>query len=208
MLKSHATSAREPHAGESDVSRDKSLGRTIARRGTERVASYITRAGDCVQTVGPGPEWFNKPPIVASCAAIRLCEELCMVALLETMPDGYCSLGTRQHLDHLAPIAVGAEIEISARCTDAHGRFSSWQVAIRDAHEIVGRGVMDFVAVDRVHYEAHRLAPKRAEITMPDDAELRWGKLVVGRPLAEGSRLPASIRPHRGPLADESTPAA
>ncbi|MQY18542.1 thioesterase family protein [Nocardia macrotermitis] len=137
---------------------------TLARVGDAREASYRTAAQDCVQVAGPGPEWSNKPPVVASYAVIRLCEELCMVALLETMPEGFCSLGTRQHLGHLGPIAVGSEITITARCVRARGRFSSWQVTVRDSHETVGEGRMDFVAVHRPHYEARRLAPKHAAL--------------------------------------------
>ncbi|WP_067676993.1 thioesterase, FlK family [Nocardia miyunensis] len=71
-------------------------------------------------------------------------------------------IGTRQYLGHLGPITVGAEITLTTRCVRARGRFSSWQVTVRDSHEIVGEGRMDFVAVRRPHYEARRLAPKRA----------------------------------------------
>jgi predicted thioesterase len=137
---------------------------TLAQRGLLRDARYQTGPQDCVQTAGPGPEWSNKPPVVASYAVIRLCEELCMVALLDTMPEGYCSLGTRQNLGHLGPIAVGAEIAITVRCVRARGRYSSWHVTVRDSHEIVGQGRMDFVAVHRPCYEANRLAPKRAAL--------------------------------------------
>lgn len=136
----------------------------LVRRGVLRDARYRTRPEDCVQIAGPGPEWSNKPPVIASYAVIRLCEELCMVALLDAMPEGYCSLGTRQHLGHLGPIPVGAEIIITVRCVRARGTYSSWQVTVRDSHEVVGEGRMDFVAVHRPRYEAHRLAPKRAAL--------------------------------------------
>ncbi|MBY8856143.1 hypothetical protein K7711_06620 [Nocardia sp. CA2R105] len=109
---------------------------TLARVGEERDASYSTGPQDCVQAAGPGPEWSNKPPVVASYAVIRLCEEL-----------------------------VGAQITITARCVRARGCFSSWQVTVRDSHETVGEGRMDFVAVHRPHYEARRLEPKRAALT-------------------------------------------
>ncbi len=136
----------------------------VAQLGTLREAIYRTGPQDCVQTAGSGPAWSNKPPVVASCAVIRLCEEICMVALLDTMPEGYCSLGTRQHLGHLGPIAIGAEVTITARCVRARGKFSSWQVTVRDSHETVGEGRMDFVAVHRPRYEAQRLAPKHAAL--------------------------------------------
>ena len=136
----------------------------VARRGTRRAARYTTGPGDCVRSAGTGPEWSDKPEVVASCAIIRCCEELCMTALLDMIPDEFCSLGVRQDLGHLGPIAVGAEISITARCVRARGRYSSWEVVVRDSHEIVGSGRMDFVAVHRPRYEARRLEPKRAAL--------------------------------------------
>lgn len=90
-----------------------------------------------------------------------------MAALLESLPADHCSLGMKQELGHLGPIAVGFEIEIVARCVRSRGRFSSWQVAVRDPHETVGSGRMDFVAVHRTRYESRRLAPKQAALTIP-----------------------------------------
>lgn len=134
--------------------------------GATYVGRYVTGAEDCVHKAGSGREWSDKPPVVASCAIIRICEELCMIALQQKMPEGHCSLGTRQQLDHLGPVAVGAEIEITARCTRGRGRYSSWQIVVRDAHEIVGQGCMDFVIVHRPGYEARRLGPKHAALAL------------------------------------------
>ncbi|KAA8881854.1 hypothetical protein F3087_39975 [Nocardia colli] len=138
---------------------------TIARRGTWRVYRYHTVPDDSVHSAGPGPIWTDKPPVVASFAVIRRCEELCMAALHEAIPEGHCALGIHQRLNHIGPIAVGAEIEISARCTAARGTYSSWSVIVRDAHEVVGEGRMDFVVVYRPHFEAHRLAHKTVIVT-------------------------------------------
>jgi predicted thioesterase len=135
--------------------------------GATYVVRYVTEPDDCVREAGSGREWSDKPPVVASCAIIRLCEEVCMQALLqEGVPDYHCSLGVRQELEHLGPVAVGAEIEITARCIRAKGRYSSWHIVIRDAHEIVGQGHMDFVIVHRSSYEARRLAPKHAGLAL------------------------------------------
>ena len=89
-----------------------------------------------------------------------------MAALQGSMPESHCSLGVRQQLDHLGPVAVGAEIEITARCTRGRGRYSSWEIVIRDAHEVVGEGRMDFVVVHRPDYEAQRLGPKHAALAL------------------------------------------
>lgn len=138
----------------------------VSHPGATYVGRYVTGAEDCVHKAGFGPQWSDKPPVVASCAIIRICEELCMIALQQGMPEGHCSLGIRQQLDHLGPVAVGAEIEITARCTRGRGRYSSWHIVVRDAHEIVGQGCMDFVVVHRPGYEARRLRPKHAALAL------------------------------------------
>jgi predicted thioesterase len=141
----------------------------IVRRGTSRVVRYRTLPTDSVRDVAPGREWWDKPPVVSSVAVIRQCEELCMTALLEVIPDGHCSLGTGQQLDHCGPIAVGSEVEIQARCTRSRGRQSSWWVTVRDTHEVVGKGRFDFVIVDRSRFEERRLTPK---LVTPHTSEL------------------------------------
>lgn len=77
---------------------------------------------------------------------IKLCEQYCMAVLLETMPHGHCSLGSGQHFDHRGPIAVGAEIETTVRCTEARDLRSRREVTVRDTHGVVGEGWMAFRA--------------------------------------------------------------
>jgi predicted thioesterase len=138
----------------------------VTHPGTTYVGRYVTAAEDCVRKAGSGREWSDKPPVVASCAIIRRCEELFMIALQQGMLERHCSLGIRQQLDHLGPVAVGAEIEITARCIRGRGRYSSWHIIVRDADEIVGQGRMDFVVVHRSRYEARRLNPTRAALAL------------------------------------------
>lgn len=145
---------------------------TFAQLGDQRSVRYVTRPEDCVRGAGTGREWSEKPAVIASCAVIRLCEEVCMAALLENISEGFSSLGTRQVLDHLGPIAVGAEIEISARCRRVDGSYSSWDVTVADDFEIVGKGCMDFVVVHRLRFEAKRLDRKYLAIAL--DAGLAW----------------------------------
>lgn len=81
-----------------------------------------------------------------------------------TPPDGDCPPRDSSAHTALRHSPVGAEITITARCVRARGRFGSWQVTVRDSHEIVGEG-MDFGAVHRPRFEAARLTPKHAALT-------------------------------------------
>ncbi|MFD9959716.1 hotdog domain-containing protein [Amycolatopsis sp. NPDC058986] len=135
------------------------------RIGETRSARYVTQPGDCVRLGGPGPEWTDKPPVVASYVLIRLCEQYCMAVLLETMPRGYCSVGSGQHLNHRGPIAIGAEIETTVRCAEAAGLRSRWDVTVRDAHSVVGEGWMTFALVEKAGFEARHVAPKYDMLT-------------------------------------------
>jgi predicted thioesterase len=132
--------------------------------GDTRVMQYLTSPADCVQTTGVGREWSDKPPVVASCVLVRLSEQVCMQALLESMPDEHCSLGVLQQLQHHAPAVVGAEIVLTAHLTRVHGRHTSWHVTIEDRHETIASGRMDFVTVHRPSYESRRLAAKHLAI--------------------------------------------
>jgi predicted thioesterase len=131
------------------------------------VMRYITRPEDCVQTAGVGREWSDKPAVVASCVLVRLCEQVCMRALLESMPDGYCSLGVQQQLHHHAPVVVGAEIVLTAHLTGLRDHHTSWHVTVEDRHETVASGRMDFVDVHRTRYETRRLTAKYKYLTIP-----------------------------------------
>ncbi|MFE0019836.1 thioesterase family protein [Amycolatopsis sp. NPDC059021] len=137
----------------------------LVRVGETRCVRYVTQPGDCVRLGGPGPEWTDKPPVVASYVLIRLCEQYCMAVLLETMPRGYCSVGSGQHLKHRGPIAIGAEIETTVRCAEAAGLRSRWEFTVRDPHSVVGEGWMTFAVVEKAGFEARHVTPKYAMLT-------------------------------------------
>ncbi|GHF80987.1 putative thioesterase [Amycolatopsis bartoniae] len=136
----------------------------LAQVGTVRQSRYVTQAADCVQQGGPGREWSDKPPVVASYVLVKLCEQYCMVALLENMPEGYCSVGSGQLLNHRAPVVIGAEVTFTVRCTEARGSYSKWEVVVEDSHGVVGDGWMAFAVVHKADFEARRIAPKHAAV--------------------------------------------
>lgn len=130
-------------------------------RGTVRTVRYQATAADSVRRLaGRSVEFARKPDIVASARLLELCEWPCMDAVRDVIEPAECSLGARQRLDHQAPIAIGAELTITARCTVAAHPYSEWEVAVHDGHEAVGRATLAFIVVDRNEFEQERLAPK------------------------------------------------
>jgi predicted thioesterase len=140
---------------------------SLAETGTTHAISYLTKPSDCVQESGPGREWSDKPPVVASAAIIRLCEQVCMQALLAVTPCGHCSLGNGQQFEHSGPVVIGAEIRLTARCVKAQGSYSRWQVTVLDAHGRIGAGWMAFVIVSKAAFESRSVAPKYAALVRP-----------------------------------------
>lgn len=131
--------------------------------GAVRTVYYRSVESDSVQQVdGLSAEFERKPDIVASARLLALCEWPCMDAVRDVIEPAECTLGARQRLDHEAPIVIGAELTITARCTVAAHPYSEWEVAVHDGHEDVGRATLAFIVVDRGEYERERLAPKLA----------------------------------------------
>lgn len=130
-------------------------------RGTVRTVRYQVTAADSVRRLaGRSVEFARKPDVVASARLLELCEWPCMDAVRDAIAPAECSLGARQHLDHQAPIAIGAELTITARCTVATHPYSEWEVDVHDGHETVGQATLAFVVVDQDTFERQRLRPK------------------------------------------------
>lgn len=129
--------------------------------GVVRTVHYDVTAEDSVRRLaGRSVEFARKPDVVASARLLELCEWPCMEAIRETITPRECSLGARQQLDHRAPIAIGAHLVITARCTLACHSYSEWEVRVNDDYEQAGRATLAFVVVDRVEFEKYRVSPK------------------------------------------------
>lgn len=162
-----------------------------------RTVGYTVTAEDSVRTIGLSPEFHSrKPDIMASARLVAICEWPCMDQLRERMEPHQWTLGTRQHLHHMAPVLIGARLTITARCLGSKGRYSTWQVEVHDEHEQVCRAVLDFATVDRHDFEDRRLRPKT-----PTSSPWRLG----GRASACRGRSRGPGGEHRG-LPDGNSP--
>jgi predicted thioesterase len=131
---------------------------------------YDVTGDDSVRRLaGRSIEFLRKPDVVASARLLELCEWPCMDVIGQVIADHECSLGARQELDHRAPIAIGAHLAITARCTVARHPYSEWEVSVHDGHEDVGCATLAFVVVDLAAFEQRHLAPKTAPLCDADE---------------------------------------
>jgi fluoroacetyl-CoA thioesterase len=97
-------------------------------------------------------------PVLATPRLLALCEEATVAATAPFLAEGETTVGTRVELDHLAPSPPGAVVEATAvltRVEDAHLFFA---VTARQGDEVVARGTIHRVLVDRRRFlaRAHR----------------------------------------------------
>jgi predicted thioesterase len=130
--------------------------------GKTKTVHYVVSPHDSVRGLAHrGLEFVRKPEVMASARLVELCEMPCMEVLREHIRLHECTLGSRQDIKHRAPIAIGARLTITVRCTEVRGSFSEWDVRVDDEHEHVGGGVVSFSVVDQAAFERRRLAPKQ-----------------------------------------------
>ncbi len=77
---------------------------------------------------------FATPHMIAlmECAAVAAVDHL--------LPEGYQTVGTLVHVDHVAPSPMGSRVTASARLTSVEGRKLLFEVEASDGRGIIGRG--------------------------------------------------------------------
>lgn len=91
-------------------------------------------------------------------------EYTCRDFLVGLLPEGQDSVGARVEIDHLAPTLLGMWADIRIEIASVEGRRVSFAVEVRDAVEVVGRGMHIRFIVDKPK-TAERLAAKKAHAT-------------------------------------------
>lgn len=77
---------------------------------------------------------FATPHMIAlmECAAVAAVDHL--------LPEGYQTVGTLVHVDHLAPSPMGSRVTASARLMGVEGRKLLFDVEANDGRGMIGRG--------------------------------------------------------------------
>lgn len=78
--------------------------------------------------------------VLATPWLIAFMERVAHRLLANRLPQGYSSVGTLVHVEHLAPTPVGSQVRVRAEVTRVDGARVSFKVGAWDATEQVGAG--------------------------------------------------------------------
>ena len=117
------------------------------RIGLEATIERVVQPEHTLQAVNPKlPAVFSTPHMIG------LMEHASVVAILQELPPGAISVGTRIEVDHLKAVGPGATVHAWARFVEYRGRFLVFDVEARSGEHLIGRGRV-FRAI--VHPEEH-----------------------------------------------------
>ena len=86
--------------------------------------------------------------VLATPRLLAWCEATTCEAIAPALETGQTSVGTRVSLEHVAPSAVGATVQLTASVVHVDGRLVRFSVAAREAGKLVGSGEVTRVVVD------------------------------------------------------------
>jgi len=100
-------------------------------------------ADDTAAAVGSG-----SLPVLGTPRLLAWCEAATCAAIAPALAEGQTSVGTRLTLEHTAPSAVGATVQVTASAVHVDGRLVRFTVAARQDGKLVGSGEVTRVVVD------------------------------------------------------------
>lgn len=80
------------------------------------------------------------PAVLSTPRMIQLMEHASTRAILDQLPPGAISVGTRIEVDHLKAVPDGAKVSAHARLAGYQGRFLIFDVEARSGDIVIGRG--------------------------------------------------------------------
>ena len=87
-------------------------------------------------------------PVLATPRLLAWFEAATCAAITKVLEARQTSVGTRVSLEHTAPSAVGAVVELTASVVHVDGRLVRFSVAAREGGRLVGSGEVTRVVVD------------------------------------------------------------
>jgi fluoroacetyl-CoA thioesterase len=114
----------------------------------ESALRFTVTDADTAAAVGSGTL-----PVLGTPRLLAWCEAATCAAIDPALAPGETSVGTRIQLEHLAPSAVGQQVEVTARLAYVDGRLRRFSVAARNfgtdgPGALVGSGEITRVVVD------------------------------------------------------------
>ncbi len=101
--------------------------------------------------------------IYSTPAMVRDIEYTSLALIQEHLDDGESSVGTRIEADHLGATPIGREVDVTVTIEEVDGRKVTLSAEVRDALEVVGRGLHRRFVIDTQRHAA-RLEEKLAAL--------------------------------------------
>jgi fluoroacetyl-CoA thioesterase len=92
--------------------------------------------------------------VLATPRVVALVEEAAVAALAGHLTEGFTTVGTRIHLDHVAPSPVGSTVTATAEVVDVERRTIVFEVQTTMGDQVVARGEHTRVSVERERFDA------------------------------------------------------
>ncbi len=112
--------------------------------GLTAIATMVVTEGDTATALGTGDVAVLATPRVAT-----LAEAATVQAVVGELDDGTTTVGYRLQLDHLAPTAVGGQVQAEAILENVEGRRLTFRVSVTDGRGLVAAGRITRVVVER-----------------------------------------------------------
>jgi fluoroacetyl-CoA thioesterase len=98
--------------------------------------------------------------VLATPRLLAWCEATTCEAIAPALEVGQTSVGTRVTLEHVAPSAAGATVQLTASVVHVDGRLVRFSVAARQAGKLVGSGEVTRVVVDAERFMSRVSGPE------------------------------------------------
>ena len=98
--------------------------------------------------------------VLATPRLLAWCEATTCDAIAPALHAGQTSVGTRVALEHMAPSAVGAVVQLTASVIHVDGRLVRFSVGAREGGRLVGSGEVTRVVVDAERFLSRVSAPE------------------------------------------------
>jgi predicted thioesterase len=112
--------------------------------GLSAIATMVVTEGDTATALGTGDVAVLATPRVAT-----LAEAATVHAVTGELDAGTTTVGYRLQLDHLAPTAVGGQVQAEAILENVEGRRLTFRVSVTDGRGLVAAGRITRVVVER-----------------------------------------------------------
>lgn len=110
---------------------------------TAHLVVTVTDA-DTAEALGSGDV-----PVLGTPRVLALAEAATVAVTAGRLPEGATTVGTGVDLAHLLPTAVGRTVAVEARLSTVDGRRLTFTVAVHDGTEVIARGEVERVVVER-----------------------------------------------------------